>query len=188
MPGEIHDHPPRRAALVVVHKPHFLSTIPRGQHVRQSVVVRLRDQLGPAQLGGPSTGWTGSTAGVLLLATQRRWRGPYQSDVRAPSGAQDVRGRRTALGPRSRWAETIMVANHLRKDRGVLQGYVVPDAVANRPHHDHPGRHGSMMMMILAAIGSNRSPASTHQLRLHLLGLGIPIVNDPLYPVVREVA
>jgi tRNA pseudouridine32 synthase/23S rRNA pseudouridine746 synthase len=28
----------------------------------------------------------------------------------------------------------------------------------------------------------------THQLRLHLLGLGIPIVGDPLYPVVRDVA
>ena len=27
----------------------------------------------------------------------------------------------------------------------------------------------------------------THQLRLHLYGLGIPIVDDPLYPVVREV-
>ncbi|HEX5331283.1 MAG TPA: pseudouridylate synthase, partial [Cellulomonas sp.] len=27
----------------------------------------------------------------------------------------------------------------------------------------------------------------THQLRLHLLGLGIPIVDDPLYPVVQDV-
>ena len=27
----------------------------------------------------------------------------------------------------------------------------------------------------------------THQLRLHLHGLGIPIVNDPLYPTVEDV-
>ena len=27
----------------------------------------------------------------------------------------------------------------------------------------------------------------THQLRVHLGGLGIPIVDDPLYPVVRDV-
>ena len=27
----------------------------------------------------------------------------------------------------------------------------------------------------------------THQLRMHLCGLGIPIVDDPLYPVVRDV-
>jgi tRNA pseudouridine32 synthase/23S rRNA pseudouridine746 synthase len=28
----------------------------------------------------------------------------------------------------------------------------------------------------------------THQLRLHLHGLGIPIVDDPLYPVDREIS
>ena len=28
----------------------------------------------------------------------------------------------------------------------------------------------------------------THQLRVHLAGLGIPILGDPLYPSVREVA
>ncbi|HYI32639.1 MAG TPA: pseudouridylate synthase, partial [Glaciibacter sp.] len=28
----------------------------------------------------------------------------------------------------------------------------------------------------------------THQLRMHMLGLGIPIVGDPLYPAVQDVS
>lgn len=36
----------RDERLVVVDKPHFLSSIPRGRHVLQSVVVRARQSLG----------------------------------------------------------------------------------------------------------------------------------------------
>src|SRR5690349_10805935 len=32
--------------IVVVDKPHFLATIPRGQHIRETVLVRVREQLG----------------------------------------------------------------------------------------------------------------------------------------------
>ena len=46
VPGELHlVH--RDERLVVVDKPAFLATIPRGRHVRQSVVVRLREVLLP---------------------------------------------------------------------------------------------------------------------------------------------
>ncbi|MEO6200207.1 MAG: pseudouridylate synthase, partial [Cryobacterium sp.] len=45
VPGRIHViH--RDERIVVVDKPAFLSTIPRGRHVLQSVVVRLRAELG----------------------------------------------------------------------------------------------------------------------------------------------
>ena len=64
--------------LVVVDKPPFLSTIPRGRHVRQSVVVRLRHELGLPELS-PLHRLDRVTSGVLMLATERRWRGPYQS-------------------------------------------------------------------------------------------------------------
>jgi tRNA pseudouridine32 synthase/23S rRNA pseudouridine746 synthase len=42
-------------------------------------------------------------------------------------------------------------------------------------------RHGDLAVYRLTPLTGR-----THQLRLHLHGLGIPIVNDPLYPTVRE--
>src|SRR5699024_9901218 len=67
----------RDERIVVVDKPHFLSTIPRGRHVRQSVLVRLRTRLGLPELGAAHR-LDRLTGGVLLLTTQRRWRAPYQ--------------------------------------------------------------------------------------------------------------
>src|SRR6478609_5177539 len=68
----------RDERLVVVDKPPFLSTIPRGNHVLQSVVVRLRDELGLPELS-PVHRLDRVTSGVLMLSTEARWRGPYQS-------------------------------------------------------------------------------------------------------------
>ena len=52
--------------ILVVDKPHFLSSIPRGRHVLESVVVRLRTQLGLPELTVAHR-LDRVTAGVLLL-------------------------------------------------------------------------------------------------------------------------
>lgn len=76
VPGTIHVvH--RDERLVVVDKPPFLSSIPRGRHVTQSVVVRLRAELGLPELS-PLHRLDRVTSGLLMLATERRWRAPYQ--------------------------------------------------------------------------------------------------------------
>ncbi|OQY13230.1 MAG: pseudouridylate synthase [Propionibacterium sp. 4572_24] len=63
--------------ILVVDKPHFLSSIPRGRHVLESVVVRLRTQLGLPELTVAHR-LDRVTAGVLLLTRERKWRRPYQ--------------------------------------------------------------------------------------------------------------
>ncbi|MET0822590.1 MAG: pseudouridine synthase, partial [Aeromicrobium sp.] len=126
VPGQIrvvhHDE-----RLVVVDKPAFLSSIPRGQHVRQSVVVRLRDELGLPELS-PLHRLDRITSGLLLLATERRWRGPYQSLFQA--GA--VRKTYGALAPvRPELELPTTVANHIVKRRGSWQAEVVEGAPVN---------------------------------------------------------
>lgn len=179
VPGEIRVlH--RDARLVVIDKPPFLSTIPRGNHVRQSVVVRLRDELGLPELS-PVHRLDRITSGVLMLATERRWRGPYQSMFEHGTVAKTYR----ALAPwRSDLTEPVVVRNHIRKERGALQAEVVPGLPVN----------AESVVVAESRVGDlgvyRLTPRTgrTHQLRLHLLGLGIPIVDDPLYPEVLDVS
>ncbi len=179
VPGEIHVvH--RDERLVVVDKPAFLSSIPRGQHVRQSVVVRLRDELGLPELS-PLHRLDRITSGLLLLATERRWRGPYQSMFQAGT----VRKTYGALAPvRPDLDLPVTVANHLTKRRGSWQAEVVPGAPVNAETlielEERDGDVGTYRL--------TPRTGRTHQLRVHLNGLGIPIVDDPLYPRVQDVA
>ncbi|MGI8416091.1 MAG: pseudouridine synthase, partial [Nakamurella sp.] len=64
--------------IVVVDKPHFLATIPRGQHILQTVLVRVRSELALPELA-PAHRLDRATAGVLMLTTRPEWRGAYQN-------------------------------------------------------------------------------------------------------------
>lgn len=186
VPGAIHVvH--RDERLVVVDKPPFLSSIPRGRHVRQSVVVRLREELGLPELS-PLHRLDRVTSGLLMLATETRWRAPYQTAFERRAMAKTYR----ALAPlRADLELPVVVRDHLRKERGSWQAQVVPGAPVNaetlvelESEVDGPGSTGGIRFGVYRL-----SPRTgrTHQLRLHLLGLGIPIEGDPLYPEVRDV-
>ena len=170
----------RDERIVVVDKPPFLSTIPRGQHVQQSVVVRLRDELGLPELS-PLHRLDRVTSGVLMLATERRWRAPYQQMFEHGT----VRKTYRALAPwRADLTLPVTVRNHIRKERGAMQAEVVPGAPVNAETLvELESRDGDLAVYRLTP-----RTGRTHQLRLHLHGLGIPIVDDPLYPTVREVS
>lgn len=179
VPGDIHVvH--RDERLVVIDKPAFLSSIPRGQHVRQSVVVRLRDELGLPELS-PLHRLDRITSGLLMLATERRWRGAYQSMFQDGSVGKTY----WAAAPvRADLELPVVVANHLVKRRGSWQVEVVPDAPVN----------AETLVELESQVGEigiyRLTPRTgrTHQLRAHLHGLGIPIIDDPLYPVVQDIA
>ena len=179
VPGQIHIvH--RDERIVVIDKPPFLSTLPRGRHVQQSVVVRLRDELGLPELS-PLHRLDRVTSGLLMLATEKRWRAPYQSMFQRGEVAKTYR----ALAPdRADLEFPITVRNHLIKQRGQMQADVDPDAPAN-------AESVIERESVLGADAIYRltpTTGRTHQLRMHMWGLGIPISGDPLYPVVRGIA
>ncbi|MFS0884368.1 pseudouridine synthase [Aeromicrobium sp. 179-A 4D2 NHS] len=170
----------RDERIVVVDKPAFLSTIPRGRHVVQSVVVRLRAELGLPELT-PMHRLDRVTSGVLLLATERRWRGAYQGLFER----REVRKTYRALAPWQASLESpVVVRNHIRKDRGAPRAEVVPGAEVNAETRiELESRRGDLAVYRLSP-----TTGRTHQLRLHLAGLGSPIVGDPLYPTVTDVS
>ncbi|WP_197679334.1 pseudouridine synthase [Auraticoccus monumenti] len=169
----------RDERVVVVDKPPFLSSIPRGRHVAQSVVVRLRDELGLPELA-PAHRLDRITSGVLLMTTERRWRGPYQSLFEHRAVHKSYR----AVAPvREDLVLPLVVRSHIRKVRGVLQAEEVPGAPVNAETLVE-------LETVTDGLGHYRlTPRTgrTHQLRLHLHSLAIPILGDPLYPVVRDV-
>lgn len=179
VPGEIRIvH--RDDRLVVVDKPAFLSSIPRGRHVRQSVVVRLRDELGLPELS-PLHRLDRVTSGLLMLATERRWRGAYQSLFQAGLVHKTYR----ALAPvRPDLELPVVVGNHLVKRRGSWQVEVVPGAPVNAETRIELESQAGAQGVYRLTPRTGR----THQLRVHLHGLGIPIVDDPLYPTVQDIA
>lgn len=179
VPGPIH-LVYRDERIVVIDKPPFLSSIPRGRHVVQSVVVRLRAQLQLPELS-PLHRLDRVTSGLLVLATERRWRGAYQTLFQRSEVHKVYR----ALAPlRPELELPVTVQNHLHAPPGSWQGEVVPGLPVNAESLiELDGEVGDAALYRLTP-----RTGRTHQLRLHMLGLGIPILGDPLYPVVQDVS
>lgn len=161
--------------IVVVDKPHFLATMPRGRHVAQTALVRLRCQLRLPELS-PAHRLDRLTAGVLLFTTRRHVRGRYQTLF--AQGAV----RKTYLA----WAAVDpdlvlprVVRSRIIKRRGQLQAVCEPGAP-----------NAETLVELVSPDGLYRlTPRTgrTHQLRVQMAALGLPIVGDPLYPKVVEV-
>ncbi len=165
--------------MVVVDKPHFLATMPRGMHVRETAVVRLREALGLPELA-PAHRLDRLTAGVLVLTTQRAHRAAYATLFQV----QQVSKTYQALAPYRAGVEFPQtVRNRIEKRRGNLQAVVTegePNAETLIEVDDVRDGYASYRL--------TPSTGKTHQLRVHLAGLGLPILGDPLYPSVLDVA
>lgn len=169
--------------LLVVDKPPFLATMPRGSHVAQTVVVRLRRELDLPELA-PVHRLDRLTSGVLLLTTRRLARPAYQRMVQDGGLGKTYQ----ALAPVPPGLDLpVVVRNRLAKQRGGLQARVV----AGEPNAQTLVELVEVMGPPAEPVGRYRltpSTGQTHQLRVHLTGLGLPILGDPLYPEVRDVA
>jgi tRNA pseudouridine32 synthase/23S rRNA pseudouridine746 synthase len=165
----------RDADIVVVDKPHFLATMPRGQHVAQTALVRLRRELGLPELS-PAHRLDRLTAGVLLFTTRRELRGAYQT-LFARGVVSKTYLARAAVDPGLVLPR--LVASRIVKRRGQLQAVCEP-GIPN----------AETLVELLSPDGLYRlTPRTgrTHQLRVHMASLGLPITGDPLYPKVIDV-
>ncbi|MFE9441573.1 RluA family pseudouridine synthase [Streptomyces sp. NPDC006602] len=162
--------------IVVADKPHFLATTPRGSHVTETALARLRRELDIPTLGAAHR-LDRLTAGLVLFTVRPEERGAYQSLFRD----RLVRKEYEAVAPYDpALALPRTVCSRIVKERGVLAAYEVrgePNAVTRIEPAEHGG-HGLGRYRLTPTTGQ------THQLRVHMNALGVPILGDPLYPVV----
>jgi tRNA pseudouridine32 synthase/23S rRNA pseudouridine746 synthase len=163
--------------LLVVDKPHFLATIPRGRHILETTLVRLRRELDLPDLS-PAHRLDRVTAGLVMFVITPELRGKYQTLFRD----RKVHKEYEAIAPHDpALALPTTVHSRIVKERGVLAAQEVPGPpnaethVELVEHRDGLGRYRL-----------RPSTGRTHQLRVHLSGLGVPILGDDFYPELRE--
>ncbi|WP_019201764.1 pseudouridine synthase [Tsukamurella sp. 1534] len=168
--------------IVVVDKPHYLATMPRGARVVQSALVRLRRELGEPRLS-PAHRLDRLTAGVLLFTRDPEVRGAYQQLFATGRARKEY----AALAPlRAGLDLPATVESRIEKTPGIMRAYEVEGPVNARSHVELEAEIATAS----GAVGRYRlrpETGKTHQLRLHMARLGIPILGDPLYPEQRDV-
>lgn len=163
--------------LVVVDKPHFLATIPRGQHIVETALVRLRNQLSEPHLV-PAHRLDRVTAGLILFVKKPELRGKYQLMFKDRAVDKEYE----AIAPyKQDLTLPCTVHSRIVKERGIITAQEVdgePNAVTEVSLVEHRNGLGRYRLHPLTG--------RTHQLRLHMARLGVPIVNDDFYPVLTE--
>lgn len=178
--------------IIVIDKPHFLATTPRGMWYRQTALIRLRERYGEPDIV-PAHRLDRLTAGIVVFVRDPQSRGAYQTLF------QDHKVRKTyeCLAPLSplrhpRYGTVrrfdaqqpfpLVRRSHINKDRGRLQAYEVPDSVnaetlierGNVVFHTDAGTYVDYTL--------HPRTGKTHQLRVHMNSLGLPILGDDFYP------
>ena len=165
--------------LVVADKPHFMPVTPSGRYLHNSLLVRLKRQLGLPELS-PLHRIDRDTAGLVLLSVQQRTRGAYQALFRD----RQITKHYEAVAP---WREDLVFprdhVSRLEESPQFFRMQEVPGA---------PNSHTQMQLLEVAAAGAwaryRLMPVTgkRHQLRVHMTALGLPLRNDPFYPVVND--
>lgn len=185
--------------IIVVDKPHFLATTPRGMWYRQTALIRLRERYDDPDIV-PAHRLDRSTAGVVVFIRDPAARRAYQMlfqnrqvsktyECLAPCApvARPASGTVTRLEPPRPFP--LVRCSHIVKERGRLQAYEVPGTPNARTviERCEAVAHGCRVNRDVPVSRYVLRPGTgkTHQLRVHMASLGLPILGDDLYPRVE---
>lgn len=165
--------------LLVADKPHFLPVVPSGAYLQETLLVRLKRQLGLRELS-PLHRIDRDTAGLVLFCVQRATRGRYQALFRE----RCIHKVYEAIAP---WRPELGLS-FPRQHQSRLQ-----ESTPFFRMHEVAGSPNSCTQIDLLDVAApwaryRLAPISgkRHQLRVHMAALGLPLWGDTFYPTLRE--
>ena len=163
----------RDAHLLVVDKPHFLPVIPSGKYLQHTLLLRLKQSLDVPDLV-PIHRIDRDTAGLVLFSLQAASRDAYSAlfrERRVEKTYEAIAPFDATLAMPQRRESRIRVGAHF------MQQAEVPGPVNAITDIDVLEVCGPWARYRLRPLSGQR-----HQLRVHMLALGLPILNDGMYP------
>jgi tRNA pseudouridine32 synthase / 23S rRNA pseudouridine746 synthase len=160
--------------LLVACKPHFLPVTPGGRYVEECLLNRLRRRTGLSVLA-PLHRLDRETAGIVIFSVNPKTRGLYH-ELFTHGKMEKTYHALAEVNPRPRenkWT----VENRIVRGEPRFRMKIVPGVTNARSHIQLlqvEGRRGLFRLQPMTG--------KTHQLRLHMSGLGFGIINDRVYP------
>ena len=168
--------------LVVADKPHFLPVTPGGRYVQQTLLVRLKQRLNLPNLS-PLHRIDRETAGLVVFSVRPQDRDAYQRLFRERLIDKTYEAI-APVNPALTWPQTRR--SHIREMEDAF--YKMREAA---PHEDLPDNSETRIHLL-----EQRGPwglyrlepvtGKRHQLRVHMNALGLPLLGDQFYPVVKR--
>lgn len=162
--------------LVVADKPHFLPVVPTGRFLQNSLLVRLKRKLGIEALS-PAHRIDRGTAGLVVFSIQPQTRDRYQTLFRERA----VHKAYEAIVP---WQPGTVLPpvrrSRLMDDASFLRTREAPGEPNSETHMELAEVQGGLARLRLSPVTGRK-----HQLRVHCAAMGMPILNDDYYPVLR---
>jgi tRNA pseudouridine32 synthase/23S rRNA pseudouridine746 synthase len=161
--------------LVVADKPHFLPVTPSGRFVKETLLVRLKQELGLATLS-PIHRIDRETAGLVVFSVRAQDRAAYQALFKD----RLVDKHYEAIAP--------LLEDHLPM---LYQSRIEPDVKFFRQREVAGTPNSQTYIELIREMRKHWGlyrlkpiTGKTHQLRVHMNALGRPVLNDLLYPEV----
>jgi len=159
--------------LIVVDKPHFIPVTPTGRHVKESLLTRLKHRF-QSETISPIHRLDRETAGVMLFSRDKQYRSAYQNLFQN----REVEKTYEAIAPTSEHLFPLTHRSRLVKSE---QTFFIMQEMDGEPnaetHIEVVEIKGNLARYRLKPVSGKQ-----HQLRVHLMSLGSPILNDPFYP------
>ena len=163
--------------LVVADKPHFLPVTPSGHYLQETLLVRLKKRLGIDTLI-PIHRIDRETAGLVLFSVNPSERNAYQALFRNKAVTKHYE----AIAPwRDELTFPLRRKSRIVEDEPFFRQREVPGVPNSETLIKVMEQKGHLTQYALSPVTGKK-----HQLRVHMNALGLPILNDRMYPPVAH--